>query len=339
MEGNILNLTQEEIVGLLSDDQRMVELANVHRRSLSCSPTQSDFRVLAFLVVEKLDKTLMMIRGSNSEQGYIGGAICAERAALCSLRFLDSPVLRQVVVVTDSPHPTSPGVLCREYLMSTGNEETVVLMGNEDDSKICRCLLPQLYPFPYAYRYTRRDTLMGFAADYSASVEKIDSIDKESNMYTVLSAALRCNKNDTFDKVHPLRFSAAVLFEDGFIEQAWMLKGLEYGCTLDPVSQLVHMMERRNSSNICSPCFSVIKAEPAARPVMIAMVDQFGVAHAPFAQARCLLTEHDYNYVKVVVHETGGKLVVIDAQKLVSQPPGESALLSHDDLIATHRKR
>ena len=63
------------------------------------------------MIVERVDGTLCLVVGSNAEQGYIGGAICAERAALCSLRFIESPIIRRIAVVTDSDTPISPGNL------------------------------------------------------------------------------------------------------------------------------------------------------------------------------------------------------------------------------------
>ena len=123
-------LTYENVEELLEDDQKAVDLANIHRESLSTAPSQSEFRVFAILIVETEGK-LILIAGANSEQGYIGGAICAERAAICSLRFLPSQwIIRRVIVVTDSEIPISPGALCREYLMSVCQPETIVIMGN-----------------------------------------------------------------------------------------------------------------------------------------------------------------------------------------------------------------
>ena len=70
---------------------------------------------------------------------------------------------------------------------------------------------------------------------------------------------------------------------------------------------------------------------------MIAMVDQFGVAHAPFAQARCLLTEYGYGAVKVLVHNaTNGELEAHEVSGLVPQPMADDgnakcSVLTHDD--------
>jgi len=43
---------------------------------------------------------------------------------------------------------------------------------------------------------------------------------------------------DHRDDLYPIRYGAAVLFSDGSVEVAWMKKGLEYGTTLDAVTQV-----------------------------------------------------------------------------------------------------
>ena len=42
------------------------------------------------------------------------------------------------------------------------------------------------------------------------------------------------------DALFPLKMGAGVLFSDGSIEVTWQYKGLEYGCTLDAVSQVIY---------------------------------------------------------------------------------------------------
>ncbi len=128
------SLSHEELLSLLPDHQALIDLCNRRRVALATSPSQSDFRVFAFLIIKSPSSGLLsLIEGTNAEQGYIGGAICAERSALVKLRFLEEePELVKVVVVTDSKHSVSPGMLCREYMMSVSRrpEETVVVMGN-----------------------------------------------------------------------------------------------------------------------------------------------------------------------------------------------------------------
>ncbi|KAJ1429388.1 hypothetical protein B484DRAFT_449427 [Ochromonadaceae sp. CCMP2298] len=314
-----------DIEKLMQDDLAMIQLANT-TRSTCDYPSQSKFRVYAILVVETSDGVLRMMQGANAEQGYIGGAICAERAALCSLRFTDKPVIKEIVVVTDSDNPLSPGALCREFLMSHAQPSVPVVMGNGTSEKITRCALGEIYPHPYLYRYQERDQLLESATMHAIVIQKETASAEAQRVY---AAARSANSMDSLDAVHPLRFSAAVLFDDGIVEVAWQLKGLEYGCTLDPVSQLVRDMERRR---FCAPCGTngLDASAMTARPVILVCVDQFGVAHGPFAQARSLLTEHGYGFVQVLVHDAEGILITSTADDLLPQPPG-CQLLSHDD--------
>ena len=162
----------------------------------------------------------------------------------------------------------------------------------------------------------------------SISTMATDSVEHKVYMH-----ARGANCNDSMDGVHPLRFSAAVVFEDGTMERAWLLKGLEYGCSLDPVSQLIHDMERRR---LCVPCdrggdeANGHQVGLVSKPSVLVMVDQFGVAHAPFAQARSLLSEHGYGYVRIMVHNELGQLLTPLVSELIPQPPG-TILVSHDD--------
>jgi hypothetical protein len=106
---------------------------------------------------------------------------------------------------------------------------------------------------------------------------------------------------------------------------AWLLPGFEYGCSVDPVSQLVHSFEKRRFS-------AKNKAEQDridAQPDLLVCVDQFGVCHAPFAMARSLLTEHGYGTLRFAYHTYSGDIVIQIAQSLLP-PPSGGRLLSHD---------
>ena len=60
------------------------------------------------------------------------------------------------------------------------------------------------------------------------------------------------------------------------------------------------------------------------------MVDQWGVAHAPFAQARALLVEHGHKSINIMVHNEQGEADVVTAETLAPPPPG-GKYLTHDD--------
>lgn len=92
--------------------------------------------------------------------------------------------------------------------------------------------------------------------------------------------------------VYPLVFAAAVRFADGEVAVASELKGIEYGCTVDAVSLLIPAMQRKRGESM---------------PLVVVQVDNFGLAHAPFAAARSLLIEHGFGEVAIAAHGEDGK--------------------------------
>jgi cytidine deaminase len=94
-----------EFQQLLSDDHRAIAYANKIRLQLPSSPPQSQFRVVAILFIKYDEDKLRLICGTNTEPGYIGGSICAERAAICRLRFLSRPRILKIAIATDNDQP------------------------------------------------------------------------------------------------------------------------------------------------------------------------------------------------------------------------------------------
>lgn len=264
-------------------------------------------------------------------------------------------------MVTDSKDPLSPGALCREFMTSVCEDpsKTQVVMGSASGDQIIECPLSALWPHPYVYRLQNRSTLIAFAEQYSCerglsrSSAKISKRSEDFLLYSLVhQRAMDCLEMERFDPIHPLKLAAAALFSDGSVETAWQLKGLEYGCTLDPVSQLLGLMEKRRVlGGPCHSCLSCLKCRftfpceaetdhpvldessihKEMLPVVVVMTDQFGVCHAPFAQARSLLCEHGYSSVKVLIHSDGGELLAIPAQDLLPQAPGGAKFVSHDE--------
>ena len=106
----------------------------------------------------------------------------------------------------------------------------------------------------------------------------------------LLTAAVSEAKQSLSDveSIHPIQFGAAMLLEDGSMISTHQSPGLEYGCTLDAVSQLASHIEQKRS--VCG------------RPVYIVQADQYGIAHAPFAPARAWLSERAYHDVRFLLH-------------------------------------
>jgi hypothetical protein len=78
---------------------------------------------------------------------------------------------------------------------------------------------------------------------------------------------------------------------------------------------------------------STLCCELAAKPKFLVMLDNFGIAHAPFAGARAQLTERGYyNEVEILIHDEDGRLQALKVMHILPQPPGSDAkLLTHDD--------
>lgn len=224
---------------------------------------------------------------------------------------------------------------------------TLVVMGDESGLSVIECPLSNLWPFPFLYRLQQRGAIVSFAEKWALETKQpVDDIDlaNKSTFLCIHQHATSCLQFERFHEIHPLRLAAAVVFSDGKVETAWQLKGIEYGCTLDPVSQLVSHIERRREATgiqLCQLCFSsklsidfeLSTVSAPVEPVALVMTDQFGVCHAPFAQARSLLVEHGYGSVTVFVHDAEGKLNAVKASELLPVPPGNAKFLSHDDFV------
>lgn len=333
----------------INDDVYLIQLANKCRLNLSSSPKQSNFRVYALLIIKTISsETAIIIHGTNSEADYIGSSICAERSAIVKLRYFDNPKVLKVVVVTDLMMAVSPGMLCREYLMSVCDDESRIIMAGANaqvNDDIVTCYMKDLFPHPYLYRTCDRSNIIDYAKNFAlkhniSSNSALKYISDDINFNTdhlqkLYQVAIQHTKYDDTDSIHPLRLACACLYDDNSIEVTWMLKGLEYGCTIDAVSQMVSRMIQQR---LCGDCkinisnddtnndniFKMIK-----NPIMLVNCDQFGIIHAPHAASRALLTEHGFNNLNIMIHNDNGMIQIVSAESLVPNPNG-STVLSHD---------
>ena len=340
---------------LTDEDKDDIALSHKYRLALPSRPTQSNFRVLALLFYvetetksaqsnstkkQKLDHLLppwvkhedpqtsrTFIVGTNDEPGYMGGSICAERAAMVQLRFVPSFRLTKIVISTDAAGEAVPcGQLCREFLaghgrsvpmnipiISTGSRCRKCGAQNDDlfidsDSGSGRCIdghsehslpilqttLADLYPYPSPYtRLSAPQSVnlgKSFREKHQSQEEYLSSVRFDEQARKLLKLAILEAKQslDDVESIHPIQFGAAMLLEDGSTVTAHQSPGLEYGCTLDAVSQLASHIEQTRS--VCG------------RPLKIVQADQYGIAHGPFAPARAWLSERGYNDVKFLLH-------------------------------------
>ena len=330
---NYQPLVIDERINVDASPQILVEACNRQRLSLHGRPTQSHFNVVAlFFIMSNGERYI--VEGMNAEQGYIGGAICAERSVMTQLRKYVEPIIQKVVITTDSNEPISPGVLCREYMMSVAAEDVPIVLGNADSSIITVVKLKELHPAPYVYRRQDRDQVplvqTAFAQLCESQANAEFALWTKTERLLVEKAFAGRDRTQRTRSLHPVSFSAAVLFlhpderrgdEDvDDIEVSGWLPALEFGATLCPVQLLLREFEKRKE-----------KQGPAALPLqaIIAMVDNCGVVHAPFASARSLLAEYGYQNSTVLYHHEDGTEKKATIEELVPPPPGGS-FLTHD---------
>mmetsp|Transcript_78429 Transcript_78429/g.199415 ORF Transcript_78429/g.199415 Transcript_78429/m.199415 type:complete len:326 (+) Transcript_78429:80-1057(+) len=266
-------------------------------REAYSAPAQSLFRVAAVLRFRRSDGSEGVIEAVNVEphDANIRGAICAERAAMCKFQRdeeKEGSKIFRVVCVTDSPKPIFPGPLCREYLTSMCAPETeVVVAGSADPFNFFTRPLSDLLPLPSVYSRRNVNEMKVLAKELEGKVGPPAG----SHLAAAYTAALeKARKQKAQQLVFPLVFAAAVHFADGRTYAVSELKAMEYGGTVDAVSLLLPEMLR-------------VKDEEGPTPVCVMQVDQYGVAHAPFASARTLLVEHGFEKVTFVAHDVSGK--------------------------------
>ena len=327
-------LDREISVADVQDDVNLLRLCHNQRLDLPSSPSQSNFRVYALLIIECGDAAApkyYMIHGTNAEaSSYIGSSICAERSALAKLRFYQSPRLLKVVISTDNPKPISPGLLCREWICSYVNldlkNDVEIILTNCTLDIISKCGILFLYPFPYLYRQCRRENIEDFASNIAKSLPSTVSNDISG----LISHTVEYTKHDE-SNIHPIKFAASILFKDGTVKSAAQIKALEYSCSLDPITQLVTVLD---SLRICSEC-AYNQVQYTVEPVIMVFCDQYGIAHAPFGQGRSLLIERGHTNISIYIntYDTSTKALsyeIINSSSLIPPPPN-GKMLSHDD--------
>ena len=284
-------------------------------------PIQSNFRVYAIITWsdDENDKK-GWVSGTNSETAYIGGSICAERAAAVQLRELPHfAIVTGLYLISDLKNDCiTPGVLCREYLLSCMAPDVPIHLGNFDLNITRTTSLRKLYPCPNIYERIARDNLLIHGKSLAEKHLPLTLGEKWKLLYQEVKDV---TKNDKFGShVHPITYAAGIQFEDESISVSWQKAGMEYGTTVDAVTGLLNDIEKNGKQNA---------------PILMLMLDQFGLAHAPFAPARAQLFERGYSDVIVGVldfeshslRETTVQELVPDCPKMCELWP---SIVSHN---------
>ena len=123
------------------EELRLVEAAWAVRESAVC--TYSGFAVGAAL--ESADGRIWT--GANVENASYNLGSCAERVALFHALTHGGSDFRRVVVVTDTPKPTSPCGACRQILLEFAPEATVIMVARE--GLVARVRVTDLVPYAF----------------------------------------------------------------------------------------------------------------------------------------------------------------------------------------------
>jgi cytidine deaminase len=279
------------------DDAVYLEQAHEFRLLLQ-KPQHSDFRVVALLLMD--DGSI--IEGANDEASpTLSGSICAERGALLRLRVQEvqegtKRKVKTVYIVTDASTPIPPGTLCREYMYGHAacSPETRVVMQSAKSKEHPWPVpwissLRELYPHPSIYMGLNVQGQLQLGSMYANEhVQDDDSLKlaglSHKEIALLMQAALKATEFDDLDVLHAMRYgaAAALLLEDNRVEivSASQRKAVEYGSSLDAVTQLVPQLFKPDGTR--------------QQVLAVTLVDQFGVAHAPFAAARSFLVEHGF---------------------------------------------
>lgn len=123
------------------EEQLLVDAAWQVRDSAVCR--YSGFAVGAAL--ESADGRIWT--GANVENASWTLGLCAERVALFHALTHGGADFRTVVIVTDTPTPTSPCGACRQVLLEFARDATVVMVGRDD--AVQRVRVTDLLPFAF----------------------------------------------------------------------------------------------------------------------------------------------------------------------------------------------
>lgn len=172
----------------------ILRVINAYRTSL-LPPYQSHFRVIALVVYKDGEGRVSHVCGANAEPCTIGGSICAERAALVSLRHVSQPVkLLALYVVTDEArNALFPGIMCKEFLSSMADDELSIIVANAETTDVQIKKLGELYPFASAYRHTDRNELVATGQALAGKIQTPSTESHAAKLYEeVLKATARC---------------------------------------------------------------------------------------------------------------------------------------------------
>jgi hypothetical protein len=156
--------------------------------------------------------------------------------------------MKRIYLVSDLADFLTPGLLCREYLLSICAPDTPVLMANAK-KETRQQKLGDMFPYPSLYIRMTREQMVDLGKELRVSPETLAAqlaklLSESGGSVQVEASAANCEvlvrsvfsavALDWKDDLHPMRYAAGVLFEDGDVKSSHQQKALEYGSSLDP---------------------------------------------------------------------------------------------------------
>ena len=281
-------------------DDRWVALCHRARLARTSRPSQSGFRVTAVVLFCGDGTSLGHVVGHNDEAVCPLNSCCAERAAFLHLSTLPPARCRRVVCVyltSDAPGPIEPGMLCREFMLSSRLVRPDMRVVMDGGGRRVALPLRDLYPHPSPY--LRLDSPAQRAeGERMATAEAMAHLRGQLSSAEEASAWERATAaaagGDDGRALHPISYGACVLFADGTDAVARQWTALEYGASLDAVCLLTPAMEGRRRRGV--------------EPTLLVFADQYGVCHAPYSAARAMLVEHGWGDLPLLACDDRGKV-------------------------------
>mmetsp|Transcript_5383 Transcript_5383/g.7997 ORF Transcript_5383/g.7997 Transcript_5383/m.7997 type:complete len:475 (-) Transcript_5383:142-1566(-) len=187
---------------------------------------------------------------------------------------------------------------------------------------VVRTNLTTIYPFPSVYtrltagQSVQLGTRNKFLLSSFSMKNKSNSNSSSSKWNTIsgtnlelIQKAIDAARDRTNDRIslHPIQYGAAVRMSDGTIHTAIQQKALEYGCSVDAVTQFASMFRQKakesdgNSNGDGDGVGDDMGHSQGIHPVMLVQADNFGLLHPPFATARAFLAEYGHGKCKVLI--------------------------------------
>ena len=253
----------------------------------------------------------------------IENSLCGERNCimqLCAKYPKRNFLIEKVYIITDHKQPIGSGSLCLEFMSAMGTSDLKLICSNNngDINKYQIGTLHQLYPFPSLCKLdpfpTQKSLLLFSEPIVSQTKHLIENINYQSTLFQNIVKNIDSNELEISPKhikllynklcklasvtshpkssqldLHPLNLHLGLLFNDGTYLFGKGCIAIEYSATMTVIDSIFHDILD------CMELNSKI-------PVLMMILDQFGVLHTPQASTRSLFFENGLKKVKCLFH-------------------------------------